>query len=71
MLGGSKNEDGDKDGGGNANPLGGLIGGSKDSGESSGGLDPFKMMGEAMEATKNSTLGPMGRFYLEGNCPRK
>jgi Zn-dependent protease with chaperone function len=64
MLGGSKNKDVDKDGGGNANPLGGLLGGSKDSGGSSGGSDPFKMIGDAMEAKKNSTLGPMGRYYL-------
>ena len=64
MLGGSKNQGDDKDGGGKANPLGGLLGGSKDGGGSSGGLDPLKMIGEAMEANKNSTLGPMGRYYL-------
>lgn len=52
-------------GGDAAKALGALGGGGKTSeGEKSGGMNPMELIGNAMEAGKNSTLGPMGRYYL-------
>ena len=55
-------------GGDAAKALGGMLGGGKPGGESGkkegGGLNPLELINSAREAQENSTLGPMGRYYL-------
>ena len=64
MIGGGKSDSKDQNGPGSALDMLGAMKKGDSSSEGDSGNNPLSLIQGAMEANKNSTLGPMGRYYL-------